>query len=53
MGKRIIIGIAHRLGTILTSDQISGLEKEQGTHDKLIKLNGYYAHMNEIQKMDE
>ena len=47
MGKRIIIGIANKLSTIFTSDQIPGLEKEQGTHDKLIKLNGYYACVND------
>ena len=56
-GKRTIIAIAHRLSTIRTADQILVIEKgkvkEQGTHDELIQLNGYYAHMNDIQKMDE
>ncbi|MBR4163711.1 MAG: ABC transporter ATP-binding protein [Solobacterium sp.] len=56
-GKRTIIAIAHRLSTIRTADQILVIEKgkvkEQGTHDELIQLNGYYAHMNDIQKIEE
>lgn len=52
-GKRTIIAIAHRLSTIRTADQILVIEKgkvkERGTHEELLKLNGSYARMNEIQ----
>ncbi len=55
-GKRTIIAIAHRLSTIRTADQILVIEKgrvkERGTHDELLALNGYYAHMNDIQKTE-
>ncbi|MBQ1469046.1 MAG: ATP-binding cassette domain-containing protein, partial [Solobacterium sp.] len=55
-GKRTIVAIAHRLSTIRTADQILVVEEgkvtERGTHEELLKRNGYYAHMNEIQKTD-
>ncbi|MBQ6221761.1 MAG: ABC transporter ATP-binding protein [Solobacterium sp.] len=55
-GKRTIVAIAHRLSTIRAADQILVVEEgkvtERGTHEELLKLNGYYAHMNEIQKTD-
>ena len=55
-GKRTIIAIAHRLSTIRTADQILVIEEgkvsERGTHEELLKLNGTYAHMNEIQKAE-
>lgn len=46
-GNKTIIVIAHRLSTIKNSDRIIFLDKggieEQGSHDKLIQLNGHYA----------
>lgn len=46
VGKTVII-VAHRLSTIVNSDNIivlqDGAIKEQGTHQKLMNLNGYYA----------
>ncbi len=46
--------IAHRLSTIVHADQILVLDKgeiiEQGTHQQLLKLNGSYSRMWEIQQ---
>ncbi len=56
-GRRTIIAIAHRLSTIRSADQILVIEEgritERGAHDELVRLNGTYAHMNEIQKENE
>ena len=53
-GKRTIVAIGHRLSTIRSAEQILVIEDgtvvEQGTHEQLIKQNGYYARMNDIQK---
>ncbi len=50
MGQgRSVITIAHRLSTVVDSDQIIVLDKgeiaEQGTHEELLALNGRYASM--------
>ena len=53
-GKRTIVAIAHRLSTIKDADMIlvihEGRIVEQGTHDELLKLNGLYAKMHQIQE---
>lgn len=50
---KISIFISHRLASTRFCDRIVLLDKgkiaEEGTHDSLIKLNGEYAHMFEIQ----
>lgn len=50
---RTVIVIAHRLKTIRNADKIVVLEKgsirEQGTHDELIKNQGLYARLWDIQ----
>ena len=47
---RTCIVIAHRLSTIRNSDLIFVIHKgkvsEAGTHDELMKLNGFYAKLN-------
>lgn len=53
MKGRTSIVIAHRLSTIQSANKILVLDKgeivERGTHDSLLELNGYYAHLHEIQ----
>ena len=51
---RTVIAIAHRLKTIKDADQIivldNGQIQEEGTHDELIRKQGLYAHLWEIQE---
>ena len=56
--NRLMVGrtslvIAHRLSTIKNADRILVLEKgclaEDGTHEELMKKNGLYAHLYQIQ----
>ena len=51
--KHSTIVIAHRLSTIVDADQIIVLDNgsiaEQGKHQDLLKLNGQYARLWEIQ----
>ncbi len=56
-GRTTII-IAHRLSTIKNADKIYVIDKdkrgiiEEGTHDQLVKLNGRYKHLLDLQKTD-
>lgn len=51
---RTVIAIAHRLKTIKGADQIivldNGRIKEEGTHDDLVRNEGLYAHLWNIQE---
>ncbi len=53
MKNRTSVVIAHRLSTIVNADQILVINKgeiiEQGTHDELIKKDGLYKKLHDIQ----
>src|SRR5690606_11547979 len=52
-GTRTIIVIAHRLSTVKKADQILVLKEgqivERGTHEELIKQNGLYKNLCDVQ----
>lgn len=53
LAGRTCLVIAHRLSTIQKADQIVVLEKvaivERGTHEELVRKNGRYRHLYELQ----
>ena len=53
--SRTTIAIAHRLSTIKNADEICVMHEgrivERGTHDELIRLNGYYKKLNDMQAL--
>jgi subfamily B ATP-binding cassette protein HlyB/CyaB len=53
---RTVIMIAHRLSTIRNADKIFVVEKGQiievGNHNELIKKNGFYKYLHNLQKGD-
>ncbi len=55
MKSRTTIAIAHRLSTIKNADRIYVLHEgqivEEGTHEQLLQLNGYYKKLNDMQAL--
>ena len=54
--NRTSISIAHRLSTIINSDRILVLDKgkiiEEGSHKELVKTDGFYKHLFDMQFKD-
>lgn len=55
MKTRTTVAIAHRLSTIKNADEICVLHEgqivERGTHDELLKIDGYYKKLNDMQSL--
>ena len=55
-GKTTIV-IAHRISTLQKADHVAVLTDgeltEYGTHDELLALNGFYAHIYEKQQLEQ
>jgi len=57
IATRSTLIIAHRVSTLQHCDQIivleNGILTESGTHDELIRLNGYYARQYQRQQLED
>lgn len=56
-GRTTILAIAHRLSTITRADAIIVLHQgrimQQGSHQELLRIDGLYRHMYELQRQRE
>jgi ATP-binding cassette subfamily B multidrug efflux pump len=57
MRQRTSVIVAHRVSTVRHADLIVVLDRgrvvERGTHDELVRANGFYAEMNRKQQLEE
>jgi ATP-binding cassette, subfamily B, multidrug efflux pump len=57
MRQRTSIIVAHRVSTVRQADLIVVLDRgrivERGTHDELVRANGFYAELNRKQLLEE
>lgn len=56
-GNITMIAIAHRLSTVIDADQLvvlhQGEVKQQGTHQQLVREEGLYQHMYQLQQQSD
>ncbi|MHA7880639.1 MAG: ABC transporter ATP-binding protein [Saccharospirillum sp.] len=56
-GQVTLIAIAHRLSTVMQADQLvvlhQGHIQQQGTHRELMRVEGLYRHMYELQQQKD
>ena len=57
MQDRTSIIIAHRISSVMNADKIIVMDKgriiEEGRHEELLSLDGTYARMYNMQKLEE